>query len=216
MSDLAVERALIAGLLAAPAEVMAVVGAGLRPHHLSTPAHRLIFQAMADLGAGATSVDVRNILAREGDLEAAGGPGYLQDLELEGGRQPAGWPVLAAAAKVMAQGGAFEARGAAIGRVVDQKQAAYGDSFGKSGAVLRLLYPNGIAPQQLDDALAITRVVDKLFRIATDRDALGESPWLDVAGYGLLGAARVEVERSESPQPRPFRTSVPGPGRVKP
>ncbi len=89
----------------------------------------------------------------------------------------------------------FEARGAELGRLVDQKQAAYGDSFGRSGDVLRLFYPTGIRPEQLDDALAMTRVVDKLFRIATDRDALGESPWLDVAGYGLLGAARVEAQR---------------------
>jgi hypothetical protein len=34
--------------------------------------------------------------------------------------------------------------------------------------------------------------LDKLFRIATARDALGESPYRDIAGYGLLGAARAE------------------------
>lgn len=31
----------------------------------------------------------------------------------------------------------------------------------------------------------------RAFRAATDRDALGESPWRDIAGYGLLGAARL-------------------------
>lgn len=79
---------------------------------------------------------------------------------------------------------------AAIGQVVVEKQAAYGDSFGKSGAVLRVLYPNGISLKQLDDALTIVRVVDKLFRIATDKDAFGESPWKDIVGYGLLAVAR--------------------------
>lgn len=88
--------------------------------------------------------------------------------------------------------GRYEAMGSQIGALVDQKQAAYGDSYGKSGAVMRILYPAGIAPEQMDDALAVVRVLDKLFRIATDRDALGESPWRDVAGYGILGAARVE------------------------
>lgn len=91
--------------------------------------------------------------------------------------------------------GEYEKLGAEIGRLVEQKQAAYGDAFGKSGEVLRILYPTGIPPEKLDDAAAIIRVLDKLFRIATDRDALGESPWRDIAGYALLGAARAERKR---------------------
>lgn len=87
---------------------------------------------------------------------------------------------------------AYEQLGADIGRLVESKQKSYGDSFGKSGQVLRLLYPTGITLEQLDDALTIVRIVDKLFRIATDRDALGESPYRDICGYGLSGAARVE------------------------
>lgn len=89
----------------------------------------------------------------------------------------------------------YEKLGAEIGRLVTEKQAAYGDAFGKAGEVLRLLYPDGVRLEQYADMLAVVRVVDKLFRIATDRDALGESPWRDVAGYGLLGAARVEKEK---------------------
>jgi hypothetical protein len=79
-----------------------------------------------------------------------------------------------------------------IGDLVDQKQAAYGDSFGKSGSIMRTLYPEGIGPEQMDDALAVVRVVDKLFRIATHKDAFGESPWRDIAGYALLGVRRDE------------------------
>lgn len=89
--------------------------------------------------------------------------------------------------------GVYGQLGLDVGLLVDKKQAAYGDSFGRSGEVLRQLYPDGIRPEQYDDLLAVTRVVDKLFRIATDRDALGESPWRDIAGYGLLGVARAEV-----------------------
>ncbi|RUO94831.1 hypothetical protein D7Y11_02575 [Corallococcus sp. AB018] len=85
--------------------------------------------------------------------------------------------------------------GAAIGALVTTKQAAHGDSFGKSGAVMRILYPDGIPPERMDDALTVVRVLDKLFRIATDRDALGESPWRDIAGYALLSVARSERER---------------------
>lgn len=77
-----------------------------------------------------------------------------------------------------------------IARMVSEKQAAYGDSFGRAHEVMRILYPAGI-PADCRDALTVVRVVDKLFRIATDRDAFGESPWRDIAGYALL-----EVERA--------------------
>lgn len=83
--------------------------------------------------------------------------------------------------------------GEGIGLTVEKKQAAYGDSFGKSGQVMRILYPDGIPPGKLDDALTVVRVLDKLFRIATDRDALGESPWRDIAGYALLSVSRLEA-----------------------
>jgi hypothetical protein len=79
-----------------------------------------------------------------------------------------------------------------IGATVTTKNKAYGDSFAKSGQVLRTLYPDGIPPEKMDDALTIVRVLDKLFRIATDRDALGESPWRDIAGYAVLAIARGE------------------------
>ena len=80
-----------------------------------------------------------------------------------------------------------------IGATVEEKQLAYGDSFGKAGQVMQILYPNGIAPEQMSDALCVVRIIDKLFRIATDRDALAESPYRDIAGYALLGASRVEA-----------------------
>lgn len=89
----------------------------------------------------------------------------------------------------------FTLSGVLLGSLVDEKQAAYGDSFGRSGEVMKLLYPDGIKPDQYTDALAVIRVIDKLFRVATDRDALGESPWSDVAGYGLLGARNAKRGR---------------------
>jgi hypothetical protein len=90
----------------------------------------------------------------------------------------------------------YQKLGAAIGALVETKQAAYGDSFGKSGEVMRILYPGGVRPEQLEDALTVVRVLDKLFRIATDRDALGESPWRDIAGYALLAVERLERSRA--------------------
>ena len=80
--------------------------------------------------------------------------------------------------------------GTRLGKLVQVKNAAYGDAFAKSGDILRVLYPNGVRPEQYEDLLGVCRVLDKLFRIATQKDALGESPWGDVTGYGILGVAR--------------------------
>lgn len=82
-----------------------------------------------------------------------------------------------------------------IGTLVEAKNAAYGSSFAKCGDFLRILYPDGIAPAQYQDALLIVRIFDKLMRIATAKDALGESPYRDITGYGLLGAAETPPKR---------------------
>ena len=82
-----------------------------------------------------------------------------------------------------------------IAELVQVKQQAYGDSFGKSGQIMKILYPDGIAKDRMDDALTVVRVIDKLFRIATRKDAFGESPYRDIAGYGLLGVAKDEEEQ---------------------
>lgn len=87
---------------------------------------------------------------------------------------------------------------AEVAATVERKQAAYGGSFGKSGAIMAILYPAGVPVEQLDDALTIVRVLDKLFRVATDRDALEENPWGDIAGYALLAVRRVEQDKGRA------------------
>jgi hypothetical protein len=77
-----------------------------------------------------------------------------------------------------------------VARLVQKKQIAYGNSFGRSGEILRIIYPNGISHAHMDQALTIVRVLDKLFRIANEPEAFGESPWADIVGYGLLAEAR--------------------------
>jgi hypothetical protein len=88
----------------------------------------------------------------------------------------------------------FEKIGTEIGKLVDEKNTAYGSAFEKSEEILKVLYPDGINPNQYKDMLAVTRIVDKLFRIATQKDAFGESPFKDIAGYGILGMANDEKE----------------------
>jgi hypothetical protein len=86
------------------------------------------------------------------------------------------------------QHGPYENLGACIGRLVQDKQISYGDSFGKAGDVLKQLYPEGVKPEQYRDMLCMVRILDKLFRIANKKDAFGESPYADIVGYALLGA----------------------------
>ena len=88
----------------------------------------------------------------------------------------------------------YEKIGTDIRRLVQEKNEAYGDSFGQASKILEVLYPSGIKPDQYRDALAITRVIDKLFRLANKKDAFGESPWRDICGYAILGVANDEPE----------------------
>jgi len=82
--------------------------------------------------------------------------------------------------------GKYEEIGAEIGRLVDKKQKAYGRSFDHVGKILAIIYPSGIRLEQYDDLGGMIRILDKLFRIATEKRAFGEDPWQDVAGYALL------------------------------
>jgi hypothetical protein len=89
----------------------------------------------------------------------------------------------------------YEKLGLSIGNMVAEKQLAYGDSFGRAGQVLKILYPDGIILDQYDDMLAVVRIIDKLFRVANNKDAFGESPFRDIAGYGILGAFKSELSK---------------------
>jgi len=80
----------------------------------------------------------------------------------------------------------YEEIGRVIGALVDRKNKAYGDSFAHAGEVLKILYPNGVSPDQYKTMLYTVRVIDKLFRLATQPDAFGENPSRDIAGYSIL------------------------------
>jgi hypothetical protein len=75
-----------------------------------------------------------------------------------------------------------------LGNLLESKNAAYGNAFNNTGHILRLLYPGGIGPEQYGDVALVVRILDKLSRIATNNDPAGESPYMDIAGYGMLGA----------------------------
>ena len=80
--------------------------------------------------------------------------------------------------------------------VVDRSNAAYGDSTEKSSEILQILWPDGVPVERMHDFRCMVSVIDKLSRIATDKDAFGESPWRDVAGYSFL-AYRHDLSENE-------------------
>lgn len=80
----------------------------------------------------------------------------------------------------------FEEIALDIGRLVSEKNKAYGDSFAQCTQFLTLLYPDGVPVTAYENMLTIVRIWDKLKRAATNEDAFGESPFRDIAGYSIL------------------------------
>jgi hypothetical protein len=84
----------------------------------------------------------------------------------------------------------LRAVGEDVARVVVEKNRAYGDAINKVADVMHTLFPDGITPDKYMDMLLIVRVLDKLSRIADgDPEAFDETPWRDIAGYGICGGA---------------------------
>lgn len=84
-----------------------------------------------------------------------------------------------------------------IANLVVEKDKAYGSAFDKAGEFLKLLYPNGVKPENYTDMLGIVRIFDKLSRIATDKKAFSEEPFADIIGYCLI-ALRRQIKNENS------------------
>jgi hypothetical protein len=93
--------------------------------------------------------------------------------------------------KSMGYDSKYEQAALMIAKLVAKKQIQYGNSFGNSDKIFKVLYPNGVSPEQMKDFLVIVRIVDKLFRIARG-DQGEESAWADINGYSLLALTRNE------------------------
>ena len=71
-----------------------------------------------------------------------------------------------------------------IGTLLAKKEEAYGFSYETAPQILQVLFPNGVKVEDYDKLLYITRVIDKLNRIANNDDT--EDPYQDICGYSLL------------------------------
>lgn len=78
--------------------------------------------------------------------------------------------------------------------LVSEKNIAYGDSANKVHLIMEILFPKGIPLKAYKWVLILTRILDKIIRLAEmlgkddfdETDPMGEDPWQDIAGYGLL------------------------------
>lgn len=80
----------------------------------------------------------------------------------------------------------FSRIGKDIGELVQEKNQAYGDSFKHSGEIMKFLFPDGIPPDKYIITLALVRILDKIFRLATNPTYNNENCWQDIAGYCVL------------------------------
>jgi hypothetical protein len=94
--------------------------------------------------------------------------------------------------------GKYEELAKKVGQLVDEKNKAYGNSFADVGEFLKILYPDGVSPESYTDMLCVVRIFDKLKRIATNKNAYGESPYRDLAGYALLGLLKDEETKEKA------------------
>ncbi len=91
----------------------------------------------------------------------------------------------------------FEKHGQELGKLIDMKQEAYGDSITKTNELLKVFmqdYDNGDGTYTIPKSLLkhiglMVRVLDKQNRIFSnpDGDLMSESPYMDLSGYGMLG-----------------------------
>lgn len=77
--------------------------------------------------------------------------------------------------------------GKQIGDIVADKNAKYGSAYRSSADFLKVLFPNGIPVDRYQEVLLMVRMFDKMQRLATGCGGDTEDPWMDLAGYSMLG-----------------------------
>lgn len=97
----------------------------------------------------------------------------------------------------------FEQKGQELGALVDRKQKAYGNAVQQTHDVIKVLmkpYLNDNGTYTIPESLLLhlllqVRIIDKQNRIFNnpDADLMDESPYKDLAGYGLLGEKLTDI-----------------------
>ncbi|MCK4302658.1 MAG: hypothetical protein KAY24_00260 [Candidatus Eisenbacteria sp.] len=110
---------------------------------------------------------------------------------------------------------AYEKVGGALIETLKEKRQAYGNNLASTGIFLAAFYPTGIPVAAYSEIATMIRVLDKLFRLANQHghtdagDAWkdSESPWLDIAGYGLATVVDQKLAREREKDNEKPRTN---------
>jgi len=89
--------------------------------------------------------------------------------------------------------GKFEQLGREAGLFVEKRHRNHGDTFARAGGAFRLLFPKGITPEQVDDALFLSRIWDQMVKVS--QGASGDSPYKEILVFALEGLRRDEQVR---------------------
>jgi hypothetical protein len=134
-------------------------------------------------GSNVNSIEYRVSFSDKNDSVFAEHELVLIELENEG-------------AIMVEKAGYFEEKGYKLGKLVDEKQAAYGDSISKASKLMKVYLEDYktddgylIPEELLDHILLQVRIIDKQNRIFSNpkADKMNESPYDDISGYGMLG-----------------------------
>ena len=104
--------------------------------------------------------------------------------------------------------GLYKEYGREVGKLVDEKQVAYGDSVRVSEEVLKVYlqkYKNEDNTYTIPESLLYhlflqVRIIDKQNRIFNnpDGDLMSENPYSDISGYSLLGIHHEERKKKNA------------------
>lgn len=83
----------------------------------------------------------------------------------------------------------------ALGKLLIEKNTAYGDATRRIVTTLQAYFPNGIPHDQISDAYYMIQILNKLSRVAENNDPAGEDPWLDSSGYSVLAHVKKLLEK---------------------
>ena len=81
-----------------------------------------------------------------------------------------------------------------LGKLLEEKNHQYGNSYIIVPDILRILYPTGIKPHQYGDTSIIIRILDKINRRANGNSDAAED-WRDIGGYGIVKLAEILEEK---------------------
>lgn len=104
----------------------------------------------------------------------------------------------------------YEEIGQELGKLIDTKQKAYGDSITSCGELLKIFMKKWkgedglyhIPESLLWHISMMVRIIDKQNRIFNnpDFDLMGENPYKDICGYGLLADTKIKERESANLQ----------------